>query len=262
MPIRPVATDGWDNRTFRIGDDLTARLPSAAGYEPQVRKELAHLPTIAAGVSLPVPEIVALGAPGAGYPFEWSVRRWIPGTPASDAPDLDRGAFATDIAAFLAELRSMDASAGPRPGAHSAGRGGALAQWDEQVATTIAELGDRIDGRRATMLWDTARAVSYVGEPTWFHGDVATGNLLTRDGRLSAVIDFGCSGVGDPACDLVIAWTYLDAGHRDGFREAVALDDAEWQRGIGWALWKALITVDDEREGDVSRVALEQLDVR
>ena len=262
LPISPVADDGWDNRTFRIGADLTARLPSAIGYEPQVRKELVHLPTIAAGVSLPVPEIVALGLPGRGFPFEWTVRRWIPGTPARGVPDLDRGAFAADIAAFLRELRAIDAGAGPPPGPHGAGRGGPLEQWNEEVAATIAKLGDRIDGRRAMALWAAALGVPYDGEPIWFHGDVATGNLLTLDGRLSAVIDFGCSGVGDPACDLVIAWTFLDDGQREGFREAVALDDAEWRRGVGWALWKALITVDDEREASASRFALEQLRVR
>ena len=189
------------------------------------------------------------------------MRRWIDGTPVRDTTDRDDALLARDVAAFLRELRDVDASVGPQPGVHSQGRGAPLEQWDDDVATSIARFGDRIDSVRARSLWSDARAASYVGSPSWFHGDVAVGNLLTRDGRLSAVIDFGCAGVGDPACDLAIAWSYFTAVDRERFRVAIDADDAMWRRGVGWALWKALISLDDEREGAMARHTLDQLGV-
>ncbi|WP_394769768.1 aminoglycoside phosphotransferase family protein [Lacisediminihabitans sp.] len=253
--------DGWDNRTFRVGDTLAARLPSAAGYVPQVRKEVAWLPLLAAGVTLPIPEVVALGEPGHGYPFEWTMRRWIDGTPAAVASGLDLATFARDLAAFLVELRGVDPSAGPRPGAHSAGRGAGLDQWDAETRAAIRALGDDIDGGAALEEWERALG-SPGGEPgVWFHGDVAAGNLLVADGRLSAVIDFGCAGVGDPACDLAIAWTLLDESSRLVLRHGLDADDALWERARGWALWKALITADDPLRADEAARVLSALGI-
>jgi aminoglycoside phosphotransferase (APT) family kinase protein len=259
LAVEPVPVDGWDNRSFRLGDALSVRLPSAAGYALQVRKEARWLPVIAQGVSLPVPEVVAVGAPGEGYPFEWSVRRWIEGVPVRDVARLDRRAFALDVASFLRELAHVDVRDAPGPGAHSAGRGGPLSSFDEEVHGAIARLGSRLDAGRARAVWSEALAAPHAGPSQWFHGDVAPGNLLTRGGRLSAVIDFGCAGVGDPACDLVIAWTSLDPHSREMFRAAVGADDALWARGTGWALWKALITVDDPAVGESAVATLAQL---
>lgn len=259
LDVRPVEVDGWDNRTFRLGDELTVRLPSGPGYASQVAKELAVLPIVAAGLTLPVPEVIALGEPGEGYPFAWSVRRWIEGTPARDVPDLDRRRFALDVADVLRELRTISPSGGPAPGQHSAGRGGPLRQWDDQVESAVAELGPRVDAACARARWSEARSATWAGDARWFHGDVAVGNLLTTDGRLSAVIDFGCAGVGDPACDLAIAWTLFDRTDREAFRRAVDVDDAMWARGAGWALWKALITADDPLRSAESAFALHQL---
>lgn len=259
LAVRPVEIDGWDNRTFHLGDEYTVRLPSGPGYASQVHKEIRILPIVAAGVSLPVPEIVGVGVPGAGYPFSWTVRRWIDGTPARDVPSLDRDLFARDIARFLHELWAIDTVGGPTAGEHSAGRGAPLQQWDEQVRSALDALGPRVDATRARELWDDALHATDHHEPRWFHGDVAVGNLLTRGGRLSAVIDFGCAGVGDPACDLVIAWTLLDPAGRDAFRRAIDIDDAMWARAIGWALWKALITVDDTLRATESAFTLRQL---
>ena len=267
LAVRPVPIDGWDNRTFVLGDSLTVRLPSAVGYELQVRKELHCLPLIAVGVSLPVPEVVALGRPDADYPFEWSVRRWIDGIPARDVAALDRDVLAVDLAAFLLELRALDTRDGPPAGAHSAGRGDPLSQWDHEVAAALKELGPRVDAATAWEVWDSARATEHAGPPEWFHGDIATGNVLTTDGRLSAVIDFGCAGVGDPSCDLAIAWASFDAPARAAFRDALSVsgsirtDDPLWARGSGWALWKALITVDHSLHGETSAFTLEQLGV-
>jgi aminoglycoside phosphotransferase (APT) family kinase protein len=261
LEVAPVPIDGWDNRTFRLGDDLCVRLPSAAGYAPQVEKEIRWLPTIARGVSLPVPEVVGVGEPGEGYPFPWTVRRWIDGIPVRDAPDVDPVDLALELAAFLLELADVDTADAPGPGTHSAGRGGPLEQFDDEVTEALRRLGSRLDGERALSVWQDARASVFTGAPRWFHGDVAVGNLLSRNGRLSAVIDFGCAGVGDPACDLVMAWTSFDGSSREVFRDAVGVDDGTWARGAGWALWKALITAGDAAVGPGATATLRRLGV-
>lgn len=244
LDVRPVAIDGWDNRTFRVGDSLSARLPSGPGYVPQVDKEVTWLPHLAAWLSIPIPEITGVGEPGAGYPFPWTVRRWIDGTPAVATTVDDTTELARDLAQFLRELQEVD-PAGPRPGLHSAYRGGPLMRWDAETRAAIDSLGDRVDADAATENWEHSLGASGPIPEVWFHGDVATGILLMENDRLSAVIDFGCSGVGDPACDLVIAWTFFDEPDRTVFRETLGVDDAQWARGRGWALWKALITLDD-----------------
>jgi aminoglycoside phosphotransferase (APT) family kinase protein len=133
---------------------------------------------------------------------------------------------------------------GPAAGAHSFFRGCPPAHYDDETRAAIARLHGRVDADRATAAWDEALAAGWTGRPVWFHGDVAAGNLLVRDGVLSAVIDFGTSGVGDPACDLVVAWTFFSGASRAAFRAAVDRDDGTWARARGWALWKALITDD------------------
>ncbi len=243
LPVVPVEAQGWDNRTFRLGADMTVRLPSAAGYARSVEKEHTWLPRLAPQLPLPIPTPLGLGRPTAEYPWPWSVRRWLPGRPAR--PDLiaDQAGFARELAGFLAALQRCDPTAGPAAGAHSFHRGGSLAVYDTETRDAIATLGPRIDGDRATAAWDSALAATWTGAPVWFHGDVAAGNLLVVGCRLAAVIDFGTCGVGDPASDLVITWTLLDASGREAFRSSMPADAAMWARGRGWALWKALITV-------------------
>lgn len=247
LPLRAVDHDGWDNRSFRLGPDMSVRLPSAAGYVAQVAKEHRWLPVLATAVPLPIPVPLALGRPGGGYPWPWSVYRWIDGEIASVASIADPVGFATDLADFLTALRRVEATDGPPPGEHSAFRGGPLTHCDEGAREAIQALSDQYDPSRLTAVWQGALDAPAAGPPVWFHGDVAVGNLLVGEGRLSAVIDFGCSGVGDPACDLVIAWTLFSGRSRDAFRDALAPDDAMWERGRGWALWKAMLTVADRR---------------
>jgi aminoglycoside phosphotransferase (APT) family kinase protein len=253
LPIVPVLPGGNDNRTFRLGDRLSVRMPSASGYVAAVEKEARWLPVIARRVPLPVPEPVAQGVPGEGYPFPWSVNRWMPGTTAEAGPVEDPVAFAVDLAGFLRGLRRVDTSGAPLAGEHSFWRGAELIHYDEETRRTVHELGDRIDGARAIAMWDEALDATWTDEPVWFHGDVSCGNLLVRDGRLSAVIDFGTSGIGDPACDLSIAWTFLDPRARRAFRSTWAPDDGMWARGRAWTLWKALITYAGRMNTDESR---------
>ena len=244
LPVVPVAESGWDNRTFRLGDELTVRLPTAEWYVAAVAKEHTWLPRLAPHLPLPIPLPVALGSPGGGYPWPWSVRRWIDGRPAADDRIADPVAFADDLARFLLALWSVAAAGGPVAGAHSFHRGGALAVYDEETRAALDLLGPRVDRAAATEMWDAALASASTGPPVWFHGDVAVGNLLVdAAGRLSAVIDFGTCGIGDPACDLVIAWTLFDGASRARFVELVGQDAGTWARARGWALWKALITL-------------------
>ncbi|HEY0699725.1 MAG TPA: aminoglycoside phosphotransferase family protein [Micromonospora sp.] len=243
LPIRPVEVDGWDNRTFRLGGTMSVRLPSAPGYAPQVEKEQRWLPVLAPHLPLPIPVPLAMGTPGAGYPFHWSVNRWIEGQTArlDRIDDLTR--FAVDLAEFLSALQRVDATDGPAAGAHSCFRGASLSHYDTETRHAIDTLRDQIPAALATEVWQTACEANSAGRPVWFHGDVATGNLLVRRGRLTGVIDFGTSGVGDPACDVTIAWTLFSGRSRRAFRTALAVDPACWARARGWALWKALITI-------------------
>jgi aminoglycoside phosphotransferase (APT) family kinase protein len=243
LSITPAVPQGWDNRTFRLGAEMSVRLPSATGYTPQVEKEHRWLPILAPRLPLPIPVPLARGVPSQGYPFPWSVYRWLEGDAASTERISDMSEFAVTLASFLTALQRIDPTDGPPPGPHCFFRGAPLAVYDSDTRNALALLAGMIDTDAAAEVWETALRSTWHGPPVWFHGDVAAGNLLVKNGQLSAVIDFGCSGVGDPACDLTIAWTLLSGESREAFFAALPLDEATWARGRGWALWKALITL-------------------
>jgi aminoglycoside phosphotransferase (APT) family kinase protein len=238
LPVRPVDVDGAVNSSFRLGDELVVRLPSQHVLDAE--KEHRWLPTLAKQLPMPIPEPVAKGWPSSVFPRVWSIYRWLEGDTADHTPQEDRVTFALDVAAFLGALYRIDARGGPAAGEHSFWRGGPLTHYDQETRNAIADLGDAIDTSAATSVWDAAMDVPYTKEPVWVHGDVAPGNLLVREGRLSAVIDFGASAVGDPACDTVLAWTFLDGESRRAFRQHLPVDHDTWVRGRGWAIWWAL----------------------
>lgn len=248
LPVVPVEVDGWDNRTYRLGDSMTVRLPTAPGYVPAVEKESVWLPRLAPALPLPVPEVLGTGVPGEGYPFPWSVRGWIDGETAAPERIADMGRFATQVGEFLTALQRCDTDDGPAAGEHSCYRGASPAYYDEETRRCLAALEGRIDTEGALAVWESALAAEWRGAPVWFHGDVASGNLLVRDGELAAVIDFGTCGVGDPACDLVLAWTMFSGESREAFRRAVGRDDGTWARARGWALWKAALILAQQAE--------------
>lgn len=243
LPIKPVEFGGWDNRTFHLGEEMSVRLPSAQGYAAQVKKEQRWLPKLAPHLPLPIPVPLAMGVPAEGYPWYWSIYRWLDGEVATTGSIADLRQFAVALAQFLTALQGIDPTGGPPAGVHSFYRGGPLTVYDAETRQAIAALEGRIDADAATAMWEAALDATWHGLPVWVHGDVAVGNLLVKEGRLSAVIDFGCSAVGDPACDLVIAWTLLSGESREAFYAGVPVDSAAWARGRGWALWKALITL-------------------
>lgn len=184
-----------------------------------------------------------MGVPADSYPWHWSVYRWLEGENATVGLIADLGQFANTLASFLIALQRIDPTGGPPPGQHNFYRGGPLAIYDSETRQAIAALTGTIDGDAATAVWEAALEATWHHSPIWVHGDVSVGNLLVRKGSLSAVIDFGSSGVGDPACDVTIAWTLFSGDSREAFRAALPLDSATWSRGRGWALWKALITL-------------------
>lgn len=237
LPLRPVPSTGTVNALFRLGDELVARLcrvPWAAGDEVTEQRWLRRL---APFLPVAIPTPVAVGRPAGEYPWAWSVLRWLPGV--NPVPGMLAAPYelATDLAEFVRAFRAIELPGGPR-----AYRGGPLARLDDQTRTAIAQLRGSIDTDAATAIWDAALAApAWDAAPIWVHADLLAGNLLTVAGRLSAVIDFATAGVGDPACDLIVAWTVLPASVRSDFRSAVEVDDATWIRARARALSIALI---------------------
>ncbi len=247
LPITTVELEGWDNRTYRLGDDMSVRLPSHEMYSPQVEKEHRWLPALAPRLPVAVPRPLLHGTPGATFPRPWSVYRWLPGRPVDAATFADRTTLARDLAAVLTALQAVDATGGPAAGRHSFGRGGPVDVWDEETRAAIAAHGPSA----ALAVWEAALDAPFDGPPVWVHGDVSGSNLLAVDGRLSALIDFGCCAVGDPACDLVMAWTAFTGAEREAFVAGLAgpaVDGCTWARARGWALWKAIVTIARHRD--------------
>ncbi len=231
LPLLLLTPAGGDHVIYRLGKELSVRLPRHAGAMTQARKEAEWLPRLAPHLPLAVPELLAVGEPGFGYPWPWAVSRWLDGEVATVETLSGSHEAATTLAEFLTALHRFDAEATEDL------TGRPLADRDTATRSAIAKVGDAFDTATMTELWDTAIAApEWDGPPTWFHGDFHTGNLLTTNGRLSAVIDFGELGTGDPACDLTIAFTLMSADTRATFRTALGVDDATWTRGRGWAL--------------------------
>jgi len=241
LAIEPVVSYGTDHDIYRLGSHLAVRLPRIGWATDQAAKEAKWLPRLAPHLPLAVPVQLAMGQPAEGYPFDWSIYEWLSGENANGTiDDLDQAAV--DLAAFVRALRRVDtADADPRP---RGARGGPLADLDEVVRRSIAELGDRIDGSAARRSWEESlNASEWDSEEVWVHGDLLPGNLLVVDGRLSAVIDFGCLNVGDPACDLQPAWNVFAGDSRARYRAELQADDESWLRGRGWALFQAVVAL-------------------
>ncbi|MGH3158498.1 MAG: aminoglycoside phosphotransferase family protein, partial [Streptosporangiaceae bacterium] len=182
LPVRPVPLSGWDNATFRLGGELSVRLPRRPGTAAQVAKEHRWLPVLARELPLPIPEPVAQGGPGCGYPWLWSVYRWLGGEAAATGRVADRSRFAADLAGFLTGLYRIDPAGGPPPGAHNFFRGGPLLTYDAQTREAIAALGGMVDAGAVTEVWEAALAAAWHGPAVWVHGDVSAGNLLVEVG--------------------------------------------------------------------------------
>ncbi|MBQ1097625.1 aminoglycoside phosphotransferase family protein [Streptomyces sp. b94] len=248
LPVERFPSGGTVNAMYRLGDDLVVRLPLIEGGVGDVLAEREWLPRLSPLLPTAVPEVLGAGGPAEGYPWPWSVYRWLPGE-IPEAGALSEPALpAGDLAGFVAAMRSVTL-----PDAPPAHRGGPLATLDEATRSAIGELRglpeEGVDCDSLAAVWEDAlRAPAWDGPPVWLHADLMPGNLLVNGGRLSSVIDFGCMGAGDPACDLFPAWNLLPAGAREVFREALGVDDAAWRRGRGRTLSQALIALPYYRE--------------
>jgi aminoglycoside phosphotransferase (APT) family kinase protein len=265
LRLAPVHSTGTDNAIYRLGTDMAVRLPRRPGACEQIEKEYRWLPKLAAQLPLEIPVPLRLGAPAENYPYPWSVCCWLDGDTAVTASLTDLHQTAQELARFIKALQRIDAIGGPIPGAHNSGRGEPLALRDAKTREAIASLRGSIDVDAAAAAWDTAlQASTWNGPPVWLHGDLLPSNLLVKASKISAVIDFGCLGVGDPACDLMAAWTLLSADARRTFRTALAVDDATWLRGSGWALSFGLIALPYYRHSNpvlatIARRAIEEV---
>ncbi|GAA2250402.1 aminoglycoside phosphotransferase family protein [Streptomyces amakusaensis] len=251
LPLTPVPRPGVDNTTFRLGGALSVRLPRYERWAGQVEREHRWLPELAPHLPLPISQPLAKGEPGEGYPHPWSVYRWLDGERATPQGLADPVEAAQELAGFIAALRRIDAADGPGPQWSNAFRGVPMGDDRDSIAAAARVLpklaalrtsgpaapGGPLDPDGAAAVWEAALAApAWDRPPVWTHGDLAEGNLLSADGALSAVIDFGTLGVGDPAVDLLPAWTFLPSPAREPFRAALDTDDATWARGRGWAL--------------------------
>ncbi|KTC95845.1 aminoglycoside phosphotransferase [Legionella geestiana] len=243
LPVRAVSTSGWDNRTFHLGEHMLVRLPSREDYALQVDKEQRWLPVLAPHLPLAIPVPLAQGQPGHGYPWKWSVYRWISGETVASSRIADWDDLAIRLAGFLRAMQAIDAAKGPVAGLHSFWRGGALRIYDAETRRALDALEGTIDTLAAREIWEAALETQWHGAPVWVHGDISAGNLLMRDGHLAGVIDFGQLAVGDPACDLAVSWTLFQGKNREAFRQHLDYDRGTWLRGQAWALWKAMMYI-------------------
>jgi aminoglycoside phosphotransferase (APT) family kinase protein len=237
LPVEPVPSAGTDNALYRLGDDMVVRLPRIEWAVGSLDRALEWLPRLAPLLPVAIPVPLAKGSPAVGYPWPWSVYPWFVGENPTVGHIADPDRLAKDLARFVQALHRIDSADGP-----SAGRGVPLARRDEPTRTALAALQGMIDTDAATAAWEAAlRTPAWAGAPVWVHGDLSPGNLLVREVRLAAVLDVEDVGVGDPACDLIVAWNLLPAATREVFRAELGVDEATWDRGRGWALSIALI---------------------
>ncbi len=251
LPVRAVRSIGTVNAVFRLGDDLCLRLPRVPAWAESLDRELRWLPFLAPHLPLPVPEPVSVGVPGPGYPLRWAVLRWIEGRPYDDDLVDDERAAARTLARFVRALRAVDPAGAPVAGRRP------LAELDAPTRAALRSVPDLLDVDAALATWDRALAApAWSGPPTWIHGDLLRPNLLVRDGRLCAVIDFGGAGVGDPATDLVAAWSVFHRAGARAYREALEVDDGTWERARGIALHQAALLVPYYRRSNPAFTAL------
>ena len=238
LPIRAVRSTGTVNAIYRLGGHLCARLPRVEEWAQDLEREWRWLPKLAPHLSLRVPEPIGKGHPTSSYPFAWAVYGWIDGRPYSDDLVDDEQQAARDLARFVAELRRIDPAGAPRSGRRP------LRELDAVTREAIEAARGVIDGDAATAAWERVlEAPAWKGTPVWIHADLLRPNVLVRDGQLRAVIDFGGAGVGDPAADVIAAWSVFGRTGRRAFRDALDVDDGTWNRARGFALHQAALII-------------------
>jgi aminoglycoside phosphotransferase (APT) family kinase protein len=234
LPIEPVESTGTDNAIYRLGESMAVRMPRIQWAIAQIDTEERWLPVLAPQLPLALAVPIAKGLPGEGYPWSWAVVPWLEGQNAAVARIADLNQVAIDLAGFITALQRINTDGAPAPSMSVFSRGVPLAVLDTHVRDQIRRVDGQVDTAVLTAVWDAAvSAPVWEGPPVWIHGDLLPENLIVSHGRLSAVIDFGCLGVGDPACELIAGWYLFSGESRKRFREALGVDDATWTRARG-----------------------------
>lgn len=237
LPLKPVRSAGTDNALFRLGEDKVVRLPRIDWAVANIEKEFTWLPKLRSFLPVSIPVPLAKGTPAKDYPWFWSIYSWLEGNNPKVGHIPNPRILTDDLVAFIKALHKINLSNGP-----ASNRGVPLEKRDTETRKALKELEGMIDINTATTIWEIAlKAPKWLKPPVWIHGDLSPGNILIQKSRLTGVLDFGLLGIGDPACDLIIAWNLLPAQMREVFRKGLDVDDATWQRGRGWALSVALI---------------------
>ncbi|MGR6431992.1 aminoglycoside phosphotransferase family protein [Rhizobium sp. PAMB 3174] len=248
LPMRRIHSTGTDNALYRLGDELLVRLPLRESAIASLSKELDWLPRLT-GLPLAIPRLRHRGRIDLGKPCEFGIFDWIDGEIATPEAIADADEAAVALAAFIKALQRQPTEGAPVAGPENSRRGVPLSEMAEATLSSIDLLADEIDTRAAKDLWASVVDERHRSAPVWLHGDLKADNLLTKHGRLTAVIDWGLSAVGDPAADYAAAWTWVQPESREQFRDALELDDGDWQRAKGWALYGAVIALSYYRGG-------------
>lgn len=248
--ITSVKTQGHDNRTYKVGHDFLIRLPTAQRYASSIEKEQIWLPQFAPYISTIIPKPIRLGKPTSYYPYPWSIYTYIKGESANNVSlqDLNLPIIAEQVAQFLKELAAINTKNGPLPGPNNFYRGGRLDFYYKQTQAALQKLSTYFDVTAYEQLWHQAVQNRWLCNPVWIHGDMSPGNIIIENKQLKAVIDFSGIAVGEPSCDLVMAWTFFDETSKQIFKENLNYENNIWENGRAWALWKSLITLADMQD--------------
>jgi aminoglycoside phosphotransferase (APT) family kinase protein len=258
LEICKVKNSGHDNHSYHLGDYFSLRFPSADAYSTQVIKEHRYLKALQKSIPIPITQPLFLGKPSELFPYHFSINQWIDGESVTKFNIQDKNAFALELAQFLIDLQTCDTKDGILPGTHNFYRGASLSIYHDETIQAIKEC-KLFNKNKCLDIWMKANESEFLGKPVWIHGDFELGNILIKNGHLSAVIDFGNMAIGDPACDYVIAWTYFDKESRKIFFDKLKVDDYTINRAKAWALWKALITLDDPKRQESASYTLNEL---
>lgn len=244
LEISEAPSPGTSNTIYRLGDALCVRMPRSRNLARSLSRELECLPQFRGSMSLSIPEPVFAGTPSPEFPLPWAIYRWLDGTPLDRSSLGDEVHTAAILAGFIVELRAVD----PNGGLPSR-RDRPLRERDGEVRTALSKLDGEMDTRAVAKEWAYClEGVAFeeqpgAGQSVWTHGDLLPPNMLQSSGALTAVIDFGNVGVGDPAVDLIPAWTVLHQEGREAFRAALEVDEPTWRRSRGMALHQAVLII-------------------
>lgn len=242
LPIKPIKSTGTDNALFMLGNDSVLRIPKRESAVILLEKELNWLPTLR-GLPLAVPELLYHGKTKQELSFDFGIFRWMHGQIASPDQIVDSKQAASDLAEFLVALRDVNTLHAPRAGQQNNNRGVSLVDLSENVVSSIDILADEINAVDAQRLWERVCSTPSAINPVWVHGDLKADNMIAVDGVLVGVIDWGLSAVGDPAVDFAAAWTWVEPESRELFRWVCQIEENDWQRAKGWALYCAVIAL-------------------